>query len=126
MAKGKKWTVAAIREAAVVEYLKGGINRRALAKKYGVTTGAVNRWVTSYFKLQKRCYPDKELPKKYWRPKAEPKPTESQEVLPKEVKQLRDELRKARLHNQLLQAMIEIAEKDFGVDIRKKSGTKRS
>lgn len=47
------------------------------------------------------------------------------EILPSDVKQLQEELRKARLHNKLLNAMIDIAEEQLNVDIRKKSGTKR-
>ena len=42
-----------------------------------------------------------------------------------EVKQLQQELRKAQLHNKLLNAMIDIAEDQLKIDIRKKSGAKR-
>jgi hypothetical protein len=41
------------------------------------------------------------------------------------VKQLQEDLRKARLHNELLNAIIDIAEKELKIEIRKKSGTKR-
>jgi hypothetical protein len=43
----------------------------------------------------------------------------------KDVKQLQQELRKAQLHNKLLNAMIDIAEEQLHIDIRKKSGTKQ-
>ena len=45
--------------------------------------------------------------------------------LPTNVKQLQAELRKAQLHNQLLNAMIDIAEDQLKIDIRKKPATKR-
>jgi len=45
--------------------------------------------------------------------------------LPTDIKQLQHELRKARLENELLNAVIDIAEKELKVDIRKKSGSKR-
>jgi hypothetical protein len=48
-----------------------------------------------------------------------------QEQLPTEVKLLQEELRKAKLHNKLLNAIIDIAEEQLKIDIRKKSGTKR-
>ena len=124
---GKKWTKAAIRESAVAEYLKGGQSRRAIGKKYGVSQGAVNRWLANYYALMKKSNPKFEIPKAYSRPvKPEVALAKEQQALPKEVRQLQEELRKARLHNELLQTMIDIAEKDLGIDIRKKSGTKRS
>jgi len=43
----------------------------------------------------------------------------------KKVKQLQEELRKAKLHNKLLNAIIDIAEEQLKIDIRKKSGTKQ-
>jgi hypothetical protein len=49
----------------------------------------------------------------------------SAEPLPTDVKTLQEELRKAKLHNELLNAMIDIAEDQLKIDIRKKSGTKR-
>ena len=60
--------------------------------------------------------------------KHNPKPKEQKvEAAPlsNEVKQLQQELRKAQLHNKLLNAIIDIAEEQLKIDIRKKSGTKR-
>ena len=60
--------------------------------------------------------------------KAKPPKSEKQtitEPLPSDVQQLQEELRKARLHNKLLNAMIDIAEEQLNIDIRKKSGTRR-
>lgn len=42
-----------------------------------------------------------------------------------EIRRLKAELEKAELHNKLLNAMIDIAEEDMGVDIRKKRGPGR-
>jgi len=52
------------------------------------------------------------------------KEKEEQEPVPVEVKKLQEELRKAKLHNELLNTMIDIAEDKLKIDIRKKSGTK--
>ena len=41
------------------------------------------------------------------------------------MKQLQEELRKAKLHNKLLNAMIDIDKEQLNIDIRKKSGTKQ-
>lgn len=47
------------------------------------------------------------------------------EELSTDVKLLQEELRKAKLHNKLLNAIIDIAEGQLKIDIRKKSGTKQ-
>src|SRR4030088_395200 len=45
-------------------------------------------------------------------------------MLPDDVKSLKEELRKAKLKIELQDLMIDIASKELGVDIRKKSGTR--
>ena len=47
------------------------------------------------------------------------------ESVPADVVQLQKELSTALLHAKLLNAMIDIAEKELKIDIRKKSGTKQ-
>ena len=47
-------------------------------------------------------------------------------VMADDVKLLKEALRKERLKNELLNSMIDIASKELGVDIRKKSGTRQS
>jgi hypothetical protein len=42
-----------------------------------------------------------------------------------DVRRLRKELEEARLYNKLLNAMIDIAEEQFDIPIRKKPGAKR-
>ena|SRR5579871_1443118 len=124
---GKKRTTSAVKEAAITDYLKGGVTYDDLGKKYGVTLEAVRHWVLKYYELQKKCNPDFIPPKKYQRLlKPEVIQQGEQEVLPKETKLLQEELRKARLRNELLEAMIKIAEQQLGIEIRKKSGTRRS
>jgi uridine kinase len=45
--------------------------------------------------------------------------------LSNDVKLLQQELRKVQLHNKFLNAVIDIAEEQLHIDIRKKAGTKR-
>jgi hypothetical protein len=59
------------------------------------------------------------------------KPSKQQNVkldedLPREVKQLQEELRQARLYNKLLEALVDIGKEKYGIDLRKKNGTKQS
>jgi transposase-like protein len=102
------------REAIVAEYLLGHTSYRELGKKHGIDFRAIHSWVTKF----------------QGKPLRKQKPKQAIEVtktvnIPTEIKQLQEELRKAKLYNELLNAMIDIAEDQLKIDIRKKSGTKR-
>lgn len=58
--------------------------------------------------------------------KEKPTATLPDNSLPEDVNMLKEELRKAKLKIELQDLMIDIASKELGVDIRKKSGTRRS
>jgi hypothetical protein len=80
--------------------------------KHGVDFRRIHSWVTRFQgkpvrRIKPKNKPDADLPK---------------EELPTDVKQLQEELRKAKLHNKLLNAIIDIAEEQLKIDIRKKSG----
>jgi transposase-like protein len=102
-------------EAIIAEYLLGETTYRKLGAKHGVDFRAIHHWV---LKFQGK-------PVKKVKPKIKSTDDLPQEELPTDVKQLREELRKAKLHNKLLNAMIDIAEEHLKIDIRKKSGTKQ-
>ncbi len=105
------------KEAVVAEYLRGDTTYRKLAEKYGVDFRIIHSWATRY--------KGKSLVVKKSKKTITPKEVEEKEHLPTDLKQLQEELRKARLHNKLLNAMIDIAEDQLKIDIRKKSGTRR-
>ena len=102
-------------EAIIAEYLIGDLTYRELGIKYGVDFRRIHSWVSRFQGKQVKKVKSKvkltyDLPK---------------EELPTDVKQLQEELRKAKLHNQLLNAIIDIAEDQLKIDIRKKSGTRQ-
>jgi transposase-like protein len=101
------------KEAIVAEYLTGNLSYRKIGIKYGIDFRIIHSWVMSYQGKKRKHSP-------------KPKEQKEEEVpLSNEVKQLQQELRKAQLHNKLLNAMIDIAEEQLKIDIRKKSGTKQ-
>ncbi|TAF44402.1 MAG: hypothetical protein EAZ64_06980 [Sphingobacteriales bacterium] len=101
------------KEAIVAEYLTGNLSYRKIGIKYGIDFRLIHSWVMSYQGKKRKHSP-------------KPKEQKEEEVpLSNEVKQLQQELRKVQLHNKLLNAMIDIAEEQLKIDIRKKSGTKR-
>lgn len=101
------------KEAIIAEYLTGNLSYRKIGIKYGIDFRLVHLWVMNY-QGKKRA------------PKTKPKLLKEDDApLSNHVKQLQRELRKAQLHNKLLNAMIDIAEEQLKIDIRKKSGTKQ-
>jgi transposase-like protein len=101
-------------EAIVAEYLLGGLTYRQLGKKCNVDFRIIHSWV---MKFQGK---NKSTQKKA--------PIESPNGIVKVSKEfllLQEELRKEKLRNELLNAMIDIAENDLKISIRKKSGTKQ-
>ena len=102
-------------EAIIAEYLLGETSYRKLAASHGVDHTTIRYWVLKLQgievkKAKSKAVKDQDIP---------------QEELPTDVKQLQEELRKARLHNKLLNTMIDIAEEQLKIEIRKKSGTKQ-
>jgi transposase-like protein len=93
----------------VAEYLKGGISLRKLARKYGVNHRQIHRWVKDLGGGGSLVGKDARYT--------------GEQVA--EIKRLRKELEDAKLKNELLVAMIDIAEEQMGIDIRKKRGAKR-
>jgi hypothetical protein len=91
-----------------------GLSYRILATKYGLNRADIHRIVMS--KASKKVE------------KAEPPIVTVREVaaMPDDIDQLKEELRQARLKIELQDLMLDIASKELGVDIRKKSGTKQS
>lgn len=101
------------REIVIAEYLTGGITYRRLGEKHGIDFRTINSWVMKY-KGKERNRNSKIVVK-----------NATVENVPVDLVQLQKELSTALLHAKLLNAMIDIAEKELKIDIRKKSGTKR-
>jgi hypothetical protein len=93
-------------ERIIHDHLVNGISFRNLALKYGISSSRANRLVKSHKST------DQEKP--------------VQEELPEDLATLRALLRKERLKNELLNNIIDIADKELGTNIRKKSGARRS
>ena len=104
-------------EAAVVAaYLTGNYSYRSLSVKFGYSVGVIHKWVRQ--QGNKMSKPKQSKTKI----SVQELPMAMTEAMPSDIKTLQEELRKARLHNQLLSAMIDIAEEDLGLPIRKKYG----
>ena len=100
------------KEAIITEYLSGNLSLRQIGRKYDIDHKTIHHWIMKH---------EGKKPIK----KADPEPEPENNELPSDIKELQEELRKAKLQNKLLNAIIDIAERELKVDIRKKSGTKR-
>lgn len=104
----------------ILEYLAGNTSYGKLSKKYGLGRTTIFTWVKNYLasgeipESKERVYP---LP-------AIKEP--SIEDMPRDVLILQRQLAEEQLRNKLLNAMIEIAETELKVPIKKKFGTKQS
>ena len=94
------------KEKIIRDHLTYGISFRNLAIQYGISYTRAYRIVKSH----KPTYQEKVV----------------QEELPDNVAQLKAMLRQERLKNELLNNIIDIADKELGTNIRKKSGTRQS
>ena len=89
-----------------------GTSYRTLGLKYGVSHVSIHRLIMSNRKKEES---EKEVLSE-----------SSAETLPDDIAFLKEELRRAKIKLELQDLMIDIASKELGVDIRKKSGTRRS
>ena len=100
--------------AIIAKYLLGKKSYRQLGLEYNIDFRLIHSWVK---KIQGK-------PMRKSKPKLEIK-TKLSEPLPTDLKVLQEEFRKVKLYNELLNSMIDIAEEQLKIDIRKKSGTKQ-
>jgi len=101
-------------EAIVAEYLLEKATYRQLGKKYDIDFRIIHSWVMKF--------------KGNHKPSTKPVVKEVVNATEKEpafVLQLREELRKEKLRTELLNTIIDIAENDLKISIRKKFGTKQ-
>jgi len=98
------------------EYLESRCTYQELSSKYHIPLGTIYRWVKKYSKMTKaelQIY-------KSWQPE------EDFGALPTDSQQLIKELKQEKLKNKLLNEIINVAEENLKINIRKKPGTKQS
>lgn len=115
------------KSAVVSEYLRGGMSYRELQAKYGCPLATLHRWVHEYMQGKEYKAAEKEaIVFKQVREMLSEEEIGMDESMPSDMKTLQAELRKSRLHNELLNEMLNIAEEELKVPIRKKYGARQS
>ena len=102
------------KQEIIAEYLLGDTSTRKLAIKYGYGHSTISRWVMAYQRQTKNH------PLKYSKAILDSK------EMPFTVEELQEALRLSQLKVELLEAMIDISDEQFGTDIRKKAGARQS
>ena len=104
------------KEAAIREYLAGGISSVKLGEKYGCSHTTISRWVMA--KKQDHIERQEQLRAEH--------SVRAKKDMPTDIKELQEALLNSQLKVGLLEAMIDISDEQFGTDIRKKAGTRQS
>jgi transposase-like protein len=120
-----------IKQQCITEYLTQGTGYRKLASKYGVSRSTICKWVQIHQGIH-NLQPSKKQQKYYLsamnsKPEKEPvQDSEKQQALQQKIALLEKQLAWEKLRADALDTMINIAEKQLEIDIRKKSGTQQS
>lgn len=119
-----------IKEIATKEYLVNGMSYRALAAKYGVSRSTINKWVLVHQGIynlpRSRKQNSYDLQQKALGKKSKQPPLIEQNELEKKIALLEKQLEWEKLRSHALETMINVAERELNIDIRKKHGTKQS
>jgi transposase-like protein len=104
-----------LKESIIAEKLTTKISYRALGVKYNLKFQTLHQWVQDYQGKMRKRKSEKKI---------KPASVESLVQLPTDIKKLQEELRKARLLNEILNEVINVAEEELKIPIRKKFGAK--
>jgi len=116
----------ALKRKVAQEYLAGKFSYAVGAEEYGLANGSV---VKEFVKWYRKNYDLAEMKKSEESPRLPASPNQNlseKAETAKRIDELEKELAAAKLKLAGLEALIDTAEQDLGIDIRKKSGTKPS
>jgi len=120
-----------IKQQAITEYLTQGTGYRQLAAKYGVSRTTINKWVMIHQGIHNILPTEKQ--KKYYLSGMNSKPEnvsanefKNQQELEQKIALLEKQLAWEKLRVEALDTMINIAEKQLDITIRKKPGSQQS
>lgn len=120
-----------IKQQAITEYLTQGTGYRQLAKKYGISRTTINKWVMIHQGIHN--LPPTQKQQKYYlsamNSNSEKVPHDQQqnnELLQQKIALLEKQLAWEKLRAEVLDTLINVAEKQLDISIRKKPGSQQS
>jgi transposase-like protein len=120
-----------IKQQAITEYLTQGVGYRQLAAKYGVSRSTICKWVQIHQGIHN--IPPTQKQQKYYLSTMNSTPEntaaedcKNKQALEQKIALLEKQLAWEKLRADALDTMINIAEKQLDISIRKKSGSQQS
>ena len=118
-----------IKEQIVQEYLTQGGGFRKLAGKYSISRTTICKWVMIHQGIHNLPLTEKQQKHSVYsmskKQKSSPEDEQTAEALQQKIAVLEKQLQWERLRVEALDTMINIAEKDLNIQIRKKPGAQQ-
>ena len=118
-----------IKSQIIQEYLTQGGGFRKLAEKYGISRTTICKWVMIHQGIHNLPPTEKQQQYSVYsmsrKQKIEPGDRQTNEALQQKIAALEKQLEWEKLRVEALDTMINIAEKDFNISIRKKPGAQQ-
>lgn len=105
------------------EYLSGAASHAVLAEEHGLKDKGVAKEFVKWYRRKHELGGENELPMPE---KKQPEPTGDEQSLKQQIKELQKRLALSELRVEALETMMDIAEEQLKLGIRKKSGAKQS
>lgn len=118
-----------LKEQIIQEYLSSGLSYQKLSVKHGIGVMVICKWVKSYQSLHNLPRTDQQR-KHYLDPMAQKKTKKDQasieDDLLRKIAELEKKVAQQNMKIVVLDTLINVAEKQLNVNIRKKPGTQQS
>ena len=120
-----------IKNQVIQEYLAGGTSYRKLSAKYGMSRDVINKWVMIHQGIH-NLQPSEQQHKYYIsamnssKKKFTTEQQQTMQVMQEKIALLENQLQWEKLRADALDTMINVAEQQLNVSIRKKPGTQQS
>lgn len=119
------------KDQIIQEYLATGCGYRKLQQKYGISRTTICKWVLIYQGIHN--IPPTDLQQKHYispmdakKKKEQKAASENEEALLQKIATLEKQLAHQELRAEVLDTLINVAEKQLNISIRKKPGTQQS
>lgn len=116
-----------LKDQIIQEYLNSGCGYRRLQDKYGISRTTICKWVQVYQGIHN--LPATDLQQKHYIGPMNKKKhcvSDNEKALLEKIASLEKQLKHQELRAEVLDTMINVAEKELNISIRKKPGTQQS
>lgn len=110
----------------IKDYLTSDLSKNAIEKKYGISNGILSQWLRIFgADKNTKSVMLRKISKRKTEESGDKKIIGENQELVKRIAELEKELEYEKLRSLAYSTLIDIAEKDFNIEIRKKDGAKQ-